>query len=78
METLINEINLTVLDREAAQRVIPDHLSSKFGCTHKHEYLTGVEKDCNYLLFSVHFYEYACPDCNKRYWLPWRPDSGDN
>lgn len=76
METLIDETNLTALDQEAAKRMLSNVFSSGLGCTHKHEYWTGAEKDCDYVLFSVHFYEFACPDCNKFYWLPWKPEKG--
>ena len=75
METLIEEANMKILDLEAAKRMLTNTLSSGIGCSHKHEYWTGVEKDVSYVLFSVHFYEYTCPDCNKSYWLAWKPDA---
>ena len=76
METLIDEMTLTAMDHGAAKRMLSNAFTVKgLGCAHKHEYWTGVEKDFNYVLFSVHLYEYCCPDCNKSYWLAWKPES---
>ena len=40
-------------------------------CPHTNKTKTGREKEDSFLIFwSIHKYEYCCPDCGANLWLP--------
>ena len=54
-------------------RALAGAFSPACRCSHRNEYWTGSEREVDYALFTVHYYEYYCPDCNKSYCLTWKP-----
>ena len=47
------------------------HVKKAQICPHTNKTRTGREKEDSFLIFwSIHKYEYCCPDCGLNIWLP--------
>ena len=71
MEAAISE--MIPAAEQAAGRTYTGNPFAGAACCHINEYWTGREQEIDYLAFSVHYFEYYCPDCSRFYWLTWKP-----
>ena len=68
----MEKMNTEELDQVAGGHAVnPRNITRTSVCPHTNKTRTGREKEDSFLLFwSIHKYEYNCPDCGQNLWLP--------
>ena len=65
-----NKLNPEELDQVAGGLSRRDARKIR-ACPHTNKLKTGNEKEDSFLIFwSIHKYEYYCPECKQMIWLP--------